>query len=156
MGKKTLESLQTEYFLILQKPNLFDFIQTLYNALFLLVRHWPFLLVLHWPFLLVLHWPFLIFICEVANPTMLNLVDKTFYRLSFVLTHQILLHFFYKIHIITFICWWQYNVSWPLQSRTTKRFPFLIPTTPRCREGRYSFTWIAPPYPWYVPYNAEC
>ena len=34
--------------------------------------------------------------------------------------------------------------------------PFLIATTPKCREMRYSFPWIAPLYPWYVPYNAEC
>ena len=32
---------------------------------------------------------------------------------------------------------------------------FLIATTPRCR-WRYSFPWIAPFYPWSVPYNAEC
>ena len=34
--------------------------------------------------------------------------------------------------------------------------PFTIATTPRCRGGRYSFPRIAPLYPWYVPYNAEC
>ena len=34
--------------------------------------------------------------------------------------------------------------------------PFSIATTPRCREGHYSFPWIAPLYPWYVPYTAEC
>ena len=34
--------------------------------------------------------------------------------------------------------------------------PFSIATTPKCREGRYSFPWIAPLYPWYVPYIAEC
>ena len=34
--------------------------------------------------------------------------------------------------------------------------PFLIVTTPRCRGGCYSFPEIAPLYPWYVPYNAEC
>ena len=33
---------------------------------------------------------------------------------------------------------------------------FSIATTLRCREGRYSFPWIAPLYPWYVPYIAEC
>ena len=33
---------------------------------------------------------------------------------------------------------------------------FSIATTPRCRGGRYSFPWIAPLYPWYVPYIAEC
>ena len=33
---------------------------------------------------------------------------------------------------------------------------FSIATTPRCREGHYSFPWIAPLYPRYVPYIAEC
>ena len=33
---------------------------------------------------------------------------------------------------------------------------FSIATTLRCRGGCYSFPWIAPLYPWYVPYNAEC
>ena len=37
-----------------------------------------------------------------------------------------------------------------------KKAPFSIATTPKCREGRYSFPWIAPLYPWYVPYIAEC
>ena len=32
--------------------------------------------------------------------------------------------------------------------------PFSIITTPRCREGRYSFPWIVPLYPWSLPYNA--
>ena len=34
--------------------------------------------------------------------------------------------------------------------------PLSIATTPRCREGRYPFPWIAPLYPWYVPSIAEC
>ena len=34
--------------------------------------------------------------------------------------------------------------------------PFSIATTPRCKGGHYSFPWIAPLYPWYIPYNAEC
>ena len=33
---------------------------------------------------------------------------------------------------------------------------FSIATTPRCREGHYSFPWIAPLYPRSIPYNAEC
>ena len=37
-----------------------------------------------------------------------------------------------------------------------QKAPFSIATTPRCREGRYSFLWIAPLYSWYVPYIAEC
>ena len=34
--------------------------------------------------------------------------------------------------------------------------PFSIATTPRCRGGCYSFPWIAPLYPWSLPYNADC
>ena len=37
-----------------------------------------------------------------------------------------------------------------------QKAPFSIATTPRCRGGRYSFPWIAPLYPRYVPYIAEC
>ena len=37
-----------------------------------------------------------------------------------------------------------------------QKVPFSIATKPRCRGGRYSFPWIAPLYPWYVPYIAEC
>ena len=33
--------------------------------------------------------------------------------------------------------------------------PFLVATTPQCRGGRYSFPWIAPLDPRYVPYIAE-
>ena len=32
--------------------------------------------------------------------------------------------------------------------------PFSIATTPRYRRGNYSFPWIAPLYPWYIPYDA--
>ena len=34
--------------------------------------------------------------------------------------------------------------------------PFSTATTPMSRGGRHFFPWIAPLYPWYVPYNAEC
>ena len=33
---------------------------------------------------------------------------------------------------------------------------FSIATTPRCRGGHNSFTWIVSLYPWYIPYIAEC
>ena len=33
---------------------------------------------------------------------------------------------------------------------------FSIATTPRCRGRRYFFSWIAPLYPWSLPYIAEC
>ena len=34
--------------------------------------------------------------------------------------------------------------------------PFSIATTLRCRGGRHFIPWIAPLYPWSVPYNPEC
>ena len=34
--------------------------------------------------------------------------------------------------------------------------PFSIATTQRCRGERYSIPWIAPLYPWSLPYSAEC
>ena len=37
-----------------------------------------------------------------------------------------------------------------------QKAPFSIATTPRSRGGCYSITWIAPLYPWSLPYNAEC
>ena len=33
--------------------------------------------------------------------------------------------------------------------------PFSLATTPRCRGGRYSFSWITSLYPWFVHYDAE-
>ena len=37
-----------------------------------------------------------------------------------------------------------------------QKAPFSIATTSRCRGGHYSFPWIAPLYPWHVPYIADC
>ena len=36
------------------------------------------------------------------------------------------------------------------------KVPFSVATTLRYRGGHYSFPWMAPLYPWHVPYNAEC
>ena len=41
-------------------------------------------------------------------------------------------------------------------SRGWPTAPFSVATIPRRTGGRYSFPWIAPLYPWYIPYNAEC
>ena len=40
--------------------------------------------------------------------------------------------------------------------KSDQKAPFSLATTPRCRGGCYSFLWIAPLYPWYVPFIAEC
>ena len=37
-----------------------------------------------------------------------------------------------------------------------RQYEKTVATTPRCRGGCYSFPWIAPLYPWSLPYNAEC
>ena len=37
-----------------------------------------------------------------------------------------------------------------------QKAPFSIATTPMCRRGRHAIPCIAPLYPWYVPYIAEC
>ena len=42
------------------------------------------------------------------------------------------------------------------RSRGRPEGSFLIATTPRCRGGYYTYPWIAPLYPRYVPYIAEC
>ena len=34
--------------------------------------------------------------------------------------------------------------------------PFSIATTPKCRVGCYSISWIASLYPWCLPYSAKC
>ena len=45
---------------------------------------------------------------------------------------------------------------WPIEVEGDPNAPLSIATTRRSRGGRYSFPWIGPFYPWYVPYNAEC
>ena len=47
------------------------------------------------------------------------------------------------------------NINNISKSKGDRKASFSIATTPKCREGRYSFHWIAPLYPWYVPYIAE-
>ena len=42
------------------------------------------------------------------------------------------------------------------RSRGRPEGSFSIATTSRSRGRRYSFSWIAPLYPWSVPYNTEC
>ena len=41
------------------------------------------------------------------------------------------------------------------RSRGRPESSFTIASTLRCRGGCYSFPWIAPLYPWYVPYIVE-
>ena len=52
------------------------------------------------------------------------------------------------------IWWWWWKLATIVEG--DPKAPFSIATTPRCRGGRYSIPWIAPLYPWTVPYNAEC
>ena len=64
--------------------------------------------------------------------------DKVFRSCSLVWVRQILQE-------LTEFRWWEFEL-----------FPISITITPSCRVGPYSFPWIAPLYPWYVPYIAEC
>ena len=64
----------------------------------------------------------------------------------------------------TQICMQLYGFNHSYQSRVKlativegdPKAPFSIATTPRCRRGRYTFPWIAPLYPWYISYIAQC
>ena len=48
------------------------------------------------------------------------------------------------------------GMTWLISKEGDQKASFSIPTIPRCRGGCYSFPWIAPLYPWYIPYIAEC
>ena len=49
-----------------------------------------------------------------------------------------------------------YKVKLATLVKGDSKAPFSIATTPRCRGGHYSIPWIAPLYPWSIPYDAEC
>ena len=53
-------------------------------------------------------------------------------------------------------CWVSIDCPFTDLSKRGDTTPFSIATTPRCREGRFSFPLIVPLYPWYGLYNAEC
>ena len=63
------------------------------------------------------------------------------------------------IIIITIIEYFIYIYKKVVKSATLvkddPKAPFSIATTPRCWKGRYSISWIAPLYPWSVPYKDE-
>ena len=63
-----------------------------------------------------------------------------------------------NIEFITCIYIYIYIVKVKLTTAVVgdQRDPFLIASIPRCSGGHYSFLWIAPLYPWYVPYIAKC
>ena len=50
----------------------------------------------------------------------------------------------------------EYKVKLMTSVEGDPKAPFSIATTPRSKGGRYTFPWIAPLYPWLLPYNAEC
>ena len=57
------------------------------------------------------------------------------------------INYFYLIHIV---------VKLATVVEGDQKAPVSIATTPRFRGGHYSFPWIAPLYPQYVPYIVEC
>ena len=50
----------------------------------------------------------------------------------------------------------QVKVKLVILVESDPKAPFSIATTPRCRGGRYSISWIAPPYPLSLPHSAKC
>ena len=48
------------------------------------------------------------------------------------------------------------NVKLPTLVEGDLKVPFSVATTPKCKGGCYSIPWIAPLYPWSLPYNAVC
>ena len=60
----------------------------------------------------------------------------------------------YNIHVSVNVVQKSWHMATVVEG--DQKAPFSIATTVRCRGGRYSFHWIAPLYPWYVTYIAEC
>ena len=50
----------------------------------------------------------------------------------------------------------KHKVKVAIEVEVDPKVPFSIATTPMRTGGRYYFPGIAPLYPWYVPYIAEC
>ena len=71
---------------------------------------------------------------------------------TIILVH---IHYLFPRTLIK-ICFHPHVVKLVTVVEGDQKAPFSIATTPRCRRGRYSFPWIAPLYPRYVPYIAEC
>ena len=107
-------------------------------------------------------------ICHKIQPTQPNPTQPQTMCLQIIYIHTYIYIYIY-IHIYIYICIYicvcvciyTYIYIFVYQKLATvveggPKAPFSIATTPRCRGGRYSFPWIAPLYPWYVPYNAEC
>ena len=59
-------------------------------------------------------------------------------------------------HTHTYIYIYIYKLKLVFIDEGDPKAPFSLATTLSCREGCYSFPWIAPLYPWSIPYNAEC
>ena len=73
--------------------------------------------------------------------------------------HHIILYIiciFYNIYIYIHTYVYTIKVKLATLVEGNQNAPFSIATTLICRRGHNSFPWIAPLYPWYVPYIAEC
>ena len=61
---------------------------------------------------------------------------------------------FIFIYVYECVCIYIYiYISWPSVIEGEPKAPFSITTTPMYRGRCYSFPWIAPLYPWSVPFN---
>ena len=59
------------------------------------------------------------------------------------------------IYIYIYMCVCVCKVKLATVVEVDPKAPFSIATIAKCMRECYSLPWIAPFYPWYVPYNAE-
>ena len=100
--------------------------------------------------------------CEPQNYLKYNLNYPKLYKLFLFIyllhelsqTLSLSLYIYIYIHTHIHIYIYAYNRN-PVKiahgNNIFQKAPFSIATTPRSRERRYSFPWIAPLYPWDVP-----
>ena len=65
-------------------------------------------------------------------------------------------------HVLPDVVWWKkesiyiYILKVVIVVEGGPKAPFWLATTTGFRGWNYSFLWIVPLYPWFIPYNAEC
>ena len=114
---------------------------------------WPDLPKLSWPFSRLGVCFFFVFLLSLSlspSPEFYLLWVSNFdspYHITHTHTHT-------HIYIYIYICKYIYIY---IYKRLLAYVPAVVKTTlQECRGGHYSFPCIAPLYPWYVPYIAEC
>ena len=92
-------------------------------------------------------------ICTHANPLVYDLLNKALTLKTYPFVQVICVVLCQSHTMWTFMG--STYLSVPHLVAGDSKAPFSIAITPRCRGGRYSIPWIAPLYPWSVPYSAE-